>query len=139
MYPLASATINIFLVDDYQPVLWGLAKLIQGEYPRMLVVGAASTRSATMMGVSQRHPDVVLLDYRLGDEDSLHFLAQLALLGKHRILMLTGQQYSSALTRKAMALGACAVLPKDTPATLLLQAIENVHCAGCWTGQSSLI
>jgi two-component system, NarL family, nitrate/nitrite response regulator NarL len=131
--PSISSGIQVFLVDDYPPVLWGLAKLIQGEYPRMSLVGTASSRNAAIAGVIQQQPDVILLDYELSNQSSLDFLSQLAVLGHHRILILIGQQYSRELTRQALAFGACGVINKESPAELLVRAIESAHSEGNWS------
>lgn len=119
-------------MDEYQPVLQGLAKLIQGEYPRMNLVGTATTHRATLTGVIRHKPDVVMLDYGLGNDSTLNFLSQLAVLGHHRILMLIGQEYSPELGRRAVALGACGVISKEAPAELLIHAIECAHKQGQW-------
>ena len=124
--------IQVFLMDEYQPELQGLAKLIQAEYPRMHLVGTATTRSATLTGVIRQKPDVVVLDYGLGNGSTLNFLSQLAVLGHHRILMLIGEQYSPELGRRILALGACGVINKEAPAELLLYAIECAHKQGHW-------
>ena len=119
-------------MDEYQPVLQGLAKLIQSEYPRMHLVGTAITHSTTLTGVIRHKPDVVMLDYGLGNDSTLNFLSQLAVLGHHRILMLIGQEYSPELGRRLVALGACGVISKEAPAELLLHAIECAHKQGQW-------
>ena len=124
--------IQVFLMDEYQPVLHGLTKLIQGEYPRMHLVGTATTRSAALTGVIRHKPDVVVLDYGLGNGSTLNFLSQLAVLGHHRILMLIGEQYSPELGRRVVALGACGVINKEAPAELLLHAIECAYNQGHW-------
>lgn len=124
--------IQVFLMDEYQPVLQGLTKLIQGEYPRMHLVGTATTRSAALTGVIRHKPDVVVLDYGLGNGSALNFLSQLAVLGHHRILMLIGEQYSPELGRRVVALGACGVINKEAPAELLLHAIECAYNQGHW-------
>ena len=124
--------IQVFLMDEYQPVLQGLTKLIQGEYPRMHLVGTATTRSAALTGVIRHKPDVVVLDYGLGNGSTLNFLSQLAVLGHHRILMLIGEQYSPELGRRVVALGACGVINKEAPAELLLHAIECAYNQGHW-------
>lgn len=126
------SAIQVFLMDEYQPVLLGLVKLIQGEYPHMHLVGTATTRSATITGVIQHKPDVVMLDYGLGNDSTLNFLSQLAVLGHHRILMLIGQEYSPELGRRVLALGACGVVSKEAPAELLIHAIECAHEQGHW-------
>ena len=124
--------IQVFLMDEYQPVLQGLAKLIQDKYPRMHLVGTATTRSGTLTGVIRHKPDVVMLDYGLGNVCTLNFLSQLAVLGRHRILMLIGQEYSHELGRRVIALGACGVISKEAPAELLIHAIECAHEQGHW-------
>lgn len=131
--PTISTSIQIFLIDDYQPVLWGLAKLIDGEYPHMRLVGKASSRRAALTGVIRHKPDVVLLDHKLSNESSLDFLSQLAVQGQHRILFLTGQNYSAELTRQTLALGACGVISKEAPAELLLHAIDCAYSQGQWS------
>ena len=124
--------IQVFLMDEYESVLQGLAKLIQGEYPRMNLVGTATTRSAALTGVIRHKPDVVMLDYGLGNGSTLNFLSQLAVLGRHRILMLIGQEYSVELGRRVVALGACGVISKEAPAELLIHAIECAYEQGHW-------
>ena len=126
------SVIQVFLIDDHQPVLREFAKLIQSEYPRMHLVGTATSRSAAITGVIRQKPDVVLLDHGLSNESTLDFLSQLAVLGRHRILILIGDQCPTELGRRAVALGACGVISKEAPAKLLLHAIECVHRHGQW-------
>jgi len=125
--------IRVFLVDDYAPVLWGLSKLIQGEYPRMSLVGTASSCGSAISGVIEHRPDVILLDYDLSSQCSLDFISTLAELGNHRILLLIDHEYSRELARKAAALGACGVINKESPVDLLLSAIECAHYQGSWS------
>ena len=42
---LAAKPINVMLVDDHQTMLWGLSRLIDGERPRMQVVGTVGLRT----------------------------------------------------------------------------------------------
>lgn len=138
MNNLTIPTIRVFLVDDYQTVLWGLAKLIQGESPRMQLVGTAGNLSEALAGLKQHHPDVVLLDDDLVEENVLDYLPQLVAIGQHRILILTSEQYPLEFIRQLIALGASGVLDKDVPAAQLLSAIELVHSAGHMSGNMSL-
>lgn len=128
-----SSCIKVFLVDDYAPVLWGLSKLIQGEYPRMSLVGTANSCGSAITGVTEHRPDVILLDYGLSSQCSLDFISTLAELGHHRILILIDHEYSRELARKALANGACGVINKESPVNLLLSAIECAHYQGSWT------
>lgn len=131
--PPLNSSIQVFLVGDYAPLPHGLAELIQGEYPPICLVGTAKTRNASLSGVIQLHPDIVLLDCKLSNQSSLELLSQLAVLGHHRILMLAGQHYSPALTQQTLALGASGVISKEAPAELLAHAIECAHTQGHWS------
>ena len=132
MNDFSAPAIRIFMADNYQIVLWGFNKLIQGEYPRMQLVGTARNACATLKGVAEILPDVVVLDDELVDIKCLDFLPQLTAIGHHRILVLTSQQYSPNFTRDALALGADEVLSKDAPANLLLNAIECLYHESRW-------
>jgi DNA-binding NarL/FixJ family response regulator len=122
-------------VDDYHTVLWGLAKLIKGESPRMRLVGTASNLSQALFSIKHHHPDVVLLDDDLEDGDVMDILPQLVALGHHRIIILTSEQYSLEFTKQVIVLGASGILSKDSPAEQLLSAIECVHREGSWFGK----
>ena len=129
----ATACIQVFLIDDYQPVLQKFAKLIQSDYPRMDLAGTATSRSEAITGVITHQPDVILLDYGLSNESTLDFLSQLAVLGRHHILILVGDPYPPELGRRAASLGACGIISKEAPAELLLHAIECAHKQGQWS------
>ena len=118
------------MADNYQIVLWGFNKLIQGEYPHMQLVGTARDACATLKGVAKMLPDVLVLDDELVDIKCLDFLPQLTAIGHHRILVLTSKQHSTNFTRNALALGVNEVLRKDAPASLLLNTIESMYHNG---------
>ena len=61
MHPTAKP-IGVMVVDDHQTMLWGLSKLIDGEKPRMQVVGTARNCEEAMEQVGQLTPDVILVD-----------------------------------------------------------------------------
>jgi two-component system nitrate/nitrite response regulator NarL len=123
---LSIPTIRILLVDDYQTMLWGLAKLIQGESPHMQIVGIASSLNETISGLHLHHPDVVLLDDDLEGEKITDILPQLVALGRHRILVLTSEQYATEFIQQLIVLGASGVVSKDAPAEQLLSVIESI-------------
>ena len=61
-------SIRVMLVDDHRSVLWGLEKLIDGEMPKMQVVGKATSCSAAIELAGETTPDVVVLDLDLAGE-----------------------------------------------------------------------
>jgi DNA-binding NarL/FixJ family response regulator len=122
--PGSMPPIRVLLVEDHDHVLWGLGKLIEGEWPRMVVAGNARTTSEALAALRARAVDVVVLDVFLGRENSLeHLPAQIAACGA-AFVVLTGDG-NPALHRLALQSGARAVLPKEGPADALLREIER--------------
>ena len=118
--------IRILLVDDSEHVLWGLGKLIDAERPRMVVVCKARCVAEAIAAVREHQPDVVLLDIYMGEDNSLDYLPGLLQGSAAQVLVLTGAR-DPALHRRAVKLGARAVVPKEQPAQVLLDAILRVH------------
>lgn len=117
--------IRVLLVEDHEHVLWGLSKLIEGEWPRMTVLGTARTPAQAQAALSAETADVVVLDLFLGEENTLDQLDQIRASGA-AIVVLTGSR-DVDVHRRAMQGGARAVVLKDQPAELLLREIERAH------------
>lgn len=118
--------IRVLLVDDHEHVLWGLAKLIDGEWPRMMVIGTAKSVGQASAAIEERKPDVVVLDIYLGEVNSLDHLPGMLQLTDAEVVVLTGVS-DVALHRRAIESGAAAVLLKEAPAEQLLRQIERAH------------
>lgn len=116
-------------------MLWGLEFLIDGERPRMAVVGKAAGRAAALQMAAHAQPDVILLDLDLAGESSLDFLPELLRLSAARVLIFTGMQ-DHALHERALREGACGVVRKEETAEALLQAI--VRAANAIGGRSPM-
>jgi DNA-binding NarL/FixJ family response regulator len=117
--------INVLLVDDHEHVLWGLKKLIEGEWPRMRVAGIARTMSEAVALANERTTDVVVLDIYLGSTNSLARMSELVS-RDCAIVVLTGSQ-DADVHRRAISSGACSVVIKDEAAETLLATIERAH------------
>jgi len=120
-----SHPIRVLLVEDHEQVLWGLSKLVEGEWPRMKVAGTARTLAQALAALHADTADVVVLDLFLGEESSLKHLDEIKASGA-TILVLTSSR-DADIHRRAMQGGACAVVLKDQPAELLLREIERAH------------
>lgn len=132
-----SRPIRIMLVEDHQTMLWGLERLIEGERPRMEVVGAARTGDEAVAKAAQLRPDVILLDLDLGGTSSIEYLP--ALVGNHvsRALVLTGERRTNVLDA-AVRGGARGIVSKDSPADQVLKAIEKTHRGEIWLDHESM-
>lgn len=124
--PPPQAPIRILIVDDHPAILWGLERLIEGEAPRMTVVGKATRTGEALRALESTQPDVVLLDLDLGADNGLEAIPELLGRCPARILVLTGVRDPSA-HEAAIRAGATGVVGKEIASSELLQAIERVH------------
>lgn len=116
---------RILIVDDHQLAREGLrAVLAQSGVD---VVGVASSGEEAIDQVRLLHPDVVLMDVRLGSGiDGLEATRRIAALDTAtRILMLTLHDMP-AYVREALAAGAAGYVLKDTAIGDLIAAIDQV-------------
>lgn len=121
--PKDDEPIRVLLVEDHDHVLWGLGKLIDGEWPRMKVAGTARSVSQALAALAEGRTDVVVLDLFLGEDNSVDHLPALQASGA-AILVLTGSR-DADIHRRALERGACAVVLKEQPAEVLLREIER--------------
>jgi two-component system, NarL family, nitrate/nitrite response regulator NarL len=134
---LAEKTIRVMLIDDHKTMLWGLERLIEGENPRMEVVGTACNCDEALAQADKLVPDVILLDLDLGGKSSLDILPTLLANGMSRALVLTGSGDQTMLDL-AVRLGARGVMRKDASAELVLKAIKKVYQGELWIDREML-
>lgn len=124
-------SIRIMLVDDHQTVLWGLEKLINGESPKMEVVGKAANCADALRLAKKIRPDIILLDLDLGGESGLDIIPALLKDGRAHVVILTGVRDLEVADR-AVLNGARGIVRKEEPAEILLRAIEKIHGGELW-------
>lgn len=126
----AGGCIRVLLVDDHRSVLWGLERLIDGEKPRMEVVGKATNCADALALSKQTHPDVVVLDLDLAGKSGSDIIPALVQDGA-RVLVLTGTK-DPALTQHSILRGALGLVHKEESAETILTAITKVHAGELW-------
>jgi DNA-binding NarL/FixJ family response regulator len=62
--------INVFLLDDHEVVRAGLRDLLEGAEENIAVVGEASSAEEALARIAAVHPDVAILDVRLGEGET---------------------------------------------------------------------
>ncbi|SFB33254.1 two component transcriptional regulator, LuxR family [Collimonas sp. OK607] len=133
----AKETIRVMLIDDHQTMLWGLGKLIDGEKPRMEVVGTARGCEEALAKIEQLVPDVILLDLDLDGKNGLDILPALLTNGISRVLILTGERRQATLDMAVLS-GARGIVHKDASAEQVLKAIEKTHRGELWLDREAL-
>ena len=119
-------TIRVLIAEDQSMVRGALAALLQLE-PDIDVVAQASDGREALELVEQLAPDVVLTDIEMPNLTGLELASAIAARGAGtRVVILTTFARSGYL-RRALDAGAAGYLLKDSPASVLADAIRNVH------------
>jgi DNA-binding NarL/FixJ family response regulator len=105
---------------------------------RMQVVAQAGNKNEALERAASSHPDVIILDLLLGEEDGLSFLPELCQASPNsRVLVLTGVQNPDA-HRRAIRRGAMGIVLKEHAADQLLKAIKKVNDGEVWIERSMM-
>jgi DNA-binding SARP family transcriptional activator/ActR/RegA family two-component response regulator len=120
----APRRIRVITINRHRTFTELLAGALDRE-PDMLSVGTADSAQAGVDLVLELAPDVVILDYRLRDDDGIAAALRILAAAPHtRIVMLAGAPTPEA-QRQAAAAGICAFLPKDGSLATLLDALRQ--------------
>lgn len=120
---------RVMIVDDHPVVRKGIRSLLS-NYPQLDVTAEASTRQEAISSFQESHPDVVLLDIRLGSDSGLEILDELLDIDpKARVLMLSSFDDEEYVTRSLRA-GAYGYILKGDSDAVLVTAIETVAEGG---------
>ena len=123
--------IAVLLVDDQDLVRLGLRALLESNDG--FAVAGEATDGLTAVEVAARiRPDVVLMDIRMPGIDGLEAARRIVTnpdLADTRVIMLTTVEREEYVI-DALRLGVSGFLLKDTPATLLLEAIRTAADGG---------
>jgi DNA-binding NarL/FixJ family response regulator len=123
--------IRILLVDDHSLFRDSLSRLLQAE-PDFRIVGTCASASEALPVLDREHPDIVLLDFDLGEEQGLQFLDEAKKRGfPGRILMVTAGM-GDAATLRALEGGSSAIFLKHSPPGQLVEAIHKVSSGESW-------
>jgi DNA-binding NarL/FixJ family response regulator len=123
--------IRILLVDDHSLFRDSLSRLLQAE-PDFRIVGTCASATEALPVLDREHPDIVLLDFDLGEEQGLQFLDESKKRGfRGRILMVTAGM-GDAATLRALEGGSSGIFLKHSPPGQLVQAIHQVSAGESW-------
>lgn len=116
---------TVAICDDHAMVRDALAGVL-GLYPDMDVVGVAESRATLHDVVEFSHPDVAVIDIRLGDESGIDAAREMRDLSPDtKVIMLTSFSDDNFLVQ-AHELGACAFLLKSGTPDELVEAVRSV-------------
>ena len=118
-------TVKVFLADDHEVVRRGVRDLIDSE-DDLTVVGEASTAAEALDRIPLCHPDVAVLDVRLGDGSGIEVAREVrSSMPEVRCLMLTSFSDDEALVDSIVA-GAAGYVLKQVRGNELIDGIRRV-------------
>jgi two-component system, NarL family, response regulator len=118
--------IRILVADDHPYVRDGIVSLVTTEKD-MQVIAQAEDGVEALTLAKKHQPDIVLLDLRMPRRDGLEVIAQIKALGlKCSVIVLTTYENEHDI-HHALKTGARGYLLKDTPRSMLLDAIRRVY------------
>ncbi|WP_116112201.1 response regulator [Austwickia chelonae] len=116
--------VRVILVDDHPVVRAGLAALL-GADDRVDVVGQAASGEEALALVSRTHPDVVLMDLRLGaGMDGATTTERLSADSEPPAVLILTTYDTDADILRAVEAGAAGYLLKDAPPEAIVSAVE---------------
>ena len=128
--------VRVFLLDDHEIVLRGIADLLQAE-PGFVVVGEAATAAEALRRIPAAQPHVAVLDARLPDGSGIEVCRSVR--SSHpqiRCLILTSYDDNDAIFAAVMA-GAAGYLLKEIRGTSLwTPSARSRRASPCWIRRS---
>jgi two-component system, NarL family, nitrate/nitrite response regulator NarL len=129
-------TIRVFLLGEHALIRAGLRMLIESRSGLAVVGEASNYADARAAGLHEA--DIILLDSDLDPTANLDFLQEMvASENPARLLILTGTADLES-HYCAVRLGAMGLVLKESPAEVLVKAIEKVHAGEVWLDRSAI-
>jgi two-component system, NarL family, nitrate/nitrite response regulator NarL len=123
--------IRILLVDDHSLFRDSLSRLLQTE-PGFRMVGSCATLAEALAIIAGDQPDIILLDYDLGEEQGTAALDEIRKSGyQGRILMVTAGM-SDAVTVRVLESGSEGIFLKHSSPAQLVEAIRKLVAGEPW-------
>ncbi len=123
---MAMPVIRVMCVEDHRIVREGLALIINQE-PDMKIVGSCATVAEAIELYRTVHPDVTLMDLRLGSASGVDAIKAIRADNSNaRIIVLTMYEGDEDIFRAHQA-GATTYLLKDTLSADLVRVVRQVH------------
>jgi len=116
---------RIFLVDDHALVREGLRKLIEQE-PDLVVCGDAESAATAFAGISELHPDVVLVDLSLRADSGLDLVKRLQQLPEPPRVLVLSMHDELHYAERALRAGALGYVMKRETSGRVLEAIRTL-------------
>ena len=118
--------IKIFIVDDHQMVIDGIASILD-DVDDVKVVGTASDGKEALKKIPVDCPDLILLDINMPKLDGIQVVKELRKNGDHTKVLILTMHNNVQFTKQLTELGVNGCILKNVGKAELLNAINLVH------------
>ncbi|MDT4967637.1 MAG: hypothetical protein QOJ64_2374 [Acidobacteriota bacterium] len=119
---------NILLVEDHAVVREGLKKML--EQPGVTSFGEAATGAEAMRLFRGKRWDIVVLDIYLDGRSGLEVLKELKQISPKLPVLILSMHSEEQYARRAFKAGASGYVTKDSPRSVLIEAVNKVIGGG---------
>lgn len=124
-----SLKINLLLVDDHQLFIDGLRSILDKHTHFYVSLTARDGREALQL-LQYHTPDVVIMDLNMPRIDGQQAATKALSMYPHLKILIVSMYYTVSLQSALQAMGVAGFIPKDSDATVLIRAIEEIHGGG---------
>lgn len=116
---------RILIVDDHAEVILGLRRLIETDETSE-VVGEATSAEQAVERARTLKPDVVLMDFSMGDMDGLDAASAIRKESPDTEVVILSVYEAEEHAQRARQAGVRSWIPKSQPPDVLLRELRNV-------------
>jgi len=122
---LATASIRVLVVDDYEPFRRILSSSLQNT-SSVYVCSEASDGLEAVQKAEELQPDLILLDIGLPKLNGIEAARRIRKVSPESKILFVSQESSVEVVQEALGLGACGYVVKTDARRELIQAIDAV-------------
>jgi len=122
---MATPSIRVLLVDDFEPFRRFLSSALQAR-PTLQIVGEASDGLEAVQMAAELQPDLIVLDIRLPKLNGIDAARRIREVAPQSKILFVSQESSADLTREALRLGAAGYVVKTDVGRELMTAVDTV-------------
>ncbi|WP_353196121.1 response regulator transcription factor [Parapedobacter defluvii] len=125
----AEPKISLLLVDDHQLFIDGLRSILD-KHTHFSVWRTARDGREALQLLQHHTPDVVIMDLNMPRIDGQQAAAKALSMHPGLKILVVSMYYTTSLQASLETMGVSGFIPKDSDATVLIQAIEKIHGGG---------
>lgn len=126
---MSKQNIRVLLVDDHAVVIDGI-RLMLRSVPQIEVTGTAATAAEALELVRKQDFEVALVDIGLPDKNGLELLKRLRIEKPQLAVLILSMFAEDIYALRALKLGACGFLSKNSGVAMVLDAVQKVAAGG---------